>query len=84
MLFKVEMQIVNRDYCRAMENFLELANQTKLGTTYKVNGLVSTLECDSMAIDNIEFFINLLFKIGAPVEYFEHELGRYPYFSSRE
>ncbi|TVQ51536.1 MAG: hypothetical protein EA362_00160 [Saprospirales bacterium] len=81
-LFKAEMQIVNGDYCGAMENFLELAKQPNLVTAYKINGLVSTLECDSMAIDNIEFFISLLFEIGAPIEYFEDELGRYSYFSS--
>ena len=83
-IYKAEMQIVNGDYCGAMETYFELANQTKLGTTEKVNGLVSALECDSIAVDHIEFFINLLFEIGAPVEYFEDELGRYSYFSSRE
>lgn len=81
---KAEMQILKGNYCGAMETYLELGENFNLKTTEKINGLVSSLECDSTVVESIEYFIQLLFEIGTPVDYFEDELGRYPYFSSNK
>ena len=77
-----ENQIVNGNYCKAKDIYLELGKNSRLFTTEKINGLVSCLECDSSSLENIQFFIQSLFEIGAPVEYFETEFANYSYFSS--
>ncbi|TVR86764.1 MAG: hypothetical protein EA411_09610 [Saprospirales bacterium] len=77
-----EKQILNGNYCTAKDILLELGKNSPLYTTEKINGLVSSLECDSDDHKSIEFFITTLFEIGAPVEYFETELGEYSYFST--
>jgi len=79
-----ERHIVAGNYCKAKDIYLELGKNSRLFTTEKINGLVSCLECKSSSSENIEFFIQSLFEIGAPVEYFETEFINYSYFSSEE
>lgn len=79
-----EQHIVAGNYCEAKDIYIELGKNSRLFTTEKINGLVSCLECESSSAENIEFFIQSLFEIGAPVEYFETEFINYSYFSSEE
>lgn len=77
-----EMHIVNGNYCKAKDLYVNLAKKFQPFTTDLINGLIASLECDLHNIESIEVFVRLLFEIGAPIEYFETEFIKYSYFSS--
>jgi len=79
-----ELEIINGNYCAAKIMYRELGENSRLFTTEKINGLVSSLECDDNADGSIEYFVQALFEIGTPVDYFETEFRNYSYFSSEE
>ena len=79
-IYKAEELIMTENYHESADIYYELSKSNELSGFDLVNSLLCSLESEDTM--KISYFINKLFKIGAPVEYFENELNKYKFFES--
>ncbi len=80
-LLKAEDYIVEGKNIEASEIYYQESLKYDLWDFDLVNGLLTSLECKDTF--RIRYFVNKLFEIGTPIEYFEKDLSKYSYFKTK-
>jgi len=81
-LLKAESLIIEGDMCEAAKLYYNESKSISLWDFDLINGLLTSLECNDSL--KIRYFIDKLFEIGAPIEYFENDLSQYHFFKTDE